>query len=69
MMCRREKSVVPKLSSPVLLENFSEFAYRLLSWLVWKNRSFTDTIFDPEEVDRHGFGSDFNIYCFLGLET
>ena len=69
MMCRREKSVTPKRSSPVLPENFSEFAYILLSWLVWKNRSLTDAIFDTEEVDSHGFGSDFNIYCFLGLET
>jgi len=67
-MCRREKSVAPKLSSPVLPENFSKFAY-ILSWLVWKNRSLTDTIFDTEEVYRHDFGSDFNIYCFLGLET
>lgn len=69
MMCKREKSVAPKLSWPVLPENFPEFAYRLLSWFVWKNRSLTDTVFDTEEVDRHGFGSDFNIYGFLGLET
>jgi hypothetical protein len=69
MLCRREKSVAPKLSSPVLPENFSEFAYRLLNWLVWKNTSLTGTVFDTEEVDRHGFGSDFNIHCFLGLET
>jgi len=69
MMCRRLKPVAPKLSSPVLPENFSEFAYRLLSWLVWNNRSLTDTIFDTEEVDRHGFGSDVNIYSFLGLAT
>lgn len=60
MMCRREKSDAPKLSLPVLPENFSEFAYRHLSWLVWKNRSLTGTIFVSEEVDGHGFGSDFN---------
>lgn len=69
MMCSREKSVALKLSSPVFPENFSEFVYRCLQSLVWKNRSLTDTIFDTEKVDRYGFRSDFNIYCFLGLET
>jgi hypothetical protein len=66
MMCRREKSVAPKL---ILPGNFSEFAYRLLSWLVWKNRSLTESIFATEAVDRHGFGCDFSIYGFLGLKT
>jgi hypothetical protein len=71
MMCRREKSVALKLILPVLPGNFSEFAYTILSWLVWKNRSLTETesVFATETVGRHGFGCDFSIYGLLGFKT
>jgi hypothetical protein len=80
MMCRRLKSVASKLSLPVLPENFSEFAYRLLSWLVWNNRSLTDTIFHTEEwvgmvlaliltFQLSGFGDVAFFFLFFALKS